>query len=133
MLSAPAAAPLAPCLWPSNPWHRIHIDFADDEKRHYFILVDAHSRWPEIFYMPRNTTAVSTIAKNGMPVHCVSDNGPQFRSEEFTRFLKMNGVKHVRVAPYHAASNGLAECMVQSFKNHLKACKGGKLINSTTN
>ena len=43
------------------------------------------------------------------------------------RFLKMNGVKHVRVAPYHAASNGLAERMVQSFKNHMKACKGSKL------
>ena len=131
---SPAAAPLAPWLWPSNPWHRIHIDFAEDEKRHYFILVDAHSRWPEIFYMPRNTTAAATItilrelfAKYGMPVHCVSDNGPQFRSEEFTRFLKMNGVKHVRVAPYHAASNGLAERMVQSFKNHMKACKGSKL------
>ena len=62
-----------------------------------------------------------------MSVHCVSDNGPQFRSEEFARFLKMNGVKHVRVASYHAASNGLAECMVQSFKNHIKACKGSKL------
>ena len=130
----PAAAPLAPWLWPSNPWHRIHVDFAEDKKRHYFILVDAHSRWPEIFYMPRNTTAAATItilrelfAKYGMPVHCVSDNGPQFRSEEFTRFLKMNGVKHVRVAPYHAASNGLAERMVQSFKNHMKACKGSKL------
>jgi len=121
-------------MWPSNPWHRIHIDFAEDEKRHYFILVDAHSRWSEIFYMPRNTTAASTntilrelFAKYGMPVHCVSDNGPPFRSEEFTRFLKMNGVKHVRVAPYHAASNGQAERMVQSFKNHMKVCKGGKL------
>ena len=65
-----------------------------------------------------------------MPVHCVSDNGPQFRSEEFTCFLKMSGVKHVRVAPYHAASNGrngLAERMVQSLKNHMKACKGSKV------
>ena len=115
----PAAAPLAPWMWPSNPWHRNHIDFAEDEKRHYFIRVDAHSWWPEIFYMPRGTTAASTItilrklfAKYGMPVYCVSDNGPQFRSEEFTRFLKIKGVKHVRVAPYHAASNGLAERMV---------------------
>ena len=62
-----------------------------------------------------------------MPVHCVSDNGPQFHNEEFTHFLKMNGVKHIRVSPYHEASNGLAERMVQSFKNHMKACKGSKL------
>ena len=73
--------------------------------------------------MPRNTTAASTIiilrelfAKYGMPVHCVSDNGPQFRSEEFARFLKMNAVKYARGTPYHAASNGLAERMVQSFR-----------------
>ena len=98
----PATAPLAPWLWPSNPWHRIHIDFPDDEKRYYFIFVDAHSRWLVIFFMPQNTMAASTItilrelfAKYGIPVHSVSDNGPQFRGEEFTRFLKMNGVKHV--------------------------------------
>ena len=41
--------------------------------------------------------------------------------------LKMNGVNHVRVAPYHAASNGKAERMVQSFKNHMKVCNGSKL------
>ena len=129
----PAVAPLAPWLSTSNPWHRIHIDYAEDENGHYFIAVDAHSRWPEIHFMPRNTSATATIAilrdlfaKYGLPVHCVSDNGPQFRSEEFANFLKMNGVKHVCVAPYHAASNGLAERMVQSFKNHMKACKGSK-------
>ena len=86
----PAAAPLAPWMWPSNPWHRIHIDFAGDEKRQYFILVDAHSRWPLIFYMPRSKSPASKItilrelfAKYGVPVHCVSHNGPQFRSEKF--------------------------------------------------
>ena len=84
--------------------------------------------------MPQSTTAASTItilrelfAKYRMPVHCVSDNGPQFCSEDFTRFLKMNRVTHVRVAPYHAASNGLAKLMVQSFKNLMKTCKGSKL------
>lgn len=93
--------------------------FYEDEKRHYFILVDAHSRWPEIFCMLRSTTAASTVtilkdlfAKDGIHVHSVSDNGPQFHSEEFKRFLKMNEVKHVRRAPYHLASNGLFEGMV---------------------
>ena len=130
----PAVAPLTPWLWPSNPWHRIHIDYAEDEFGHYFILVDAHSRWPEIYFMRQNTSASATIAilrelfsKYGLPVHCVSHNGPQFRSEEIGHFLKVNGVKHVRVAPYHAASNGLAERMVQSFKNHMKASRGSKL------
>ena len=60
-------------------------------------------------------------------MHCVSDNGPQFRSEEFAHFLKMNGVKDIRVAPYRAASNRLAERMIQSFKYQMKASKSGKL------
>ena len=127
----PAAAPLALRLWPSDPWQRVHIDCAEDKKTHNFILVDAHSRWPEIFYMPRNRTAASTttilrelFATCGMPVHYVNDNGPQFRSGEFTHFLKIKGVKHVRVAPYRTASNGLAERMVQSFKNHMRTCNG---------
>ena len=70
-----AVAPLAPWLWPSNPWHRIHIDFAEYEKKHYLIVLDAHSRWPEIFYMPQNTAATATIeilqelfARYGIPI-----------------------------------------------------------------
>jgi len=51
----PAVAPLMPWMWPSNSWHRIHIDYAEDENGHYLIVVDAHSRWPEIFFMPCNT------------------------------------------------------------------------------
>jgi len=84
--------------------------------------------------MVRNTSAKATItilrelfAKYGLPVHCVSDNGQQFRSEEFAHLFKMNGIKHIRVAPYRAASNGLAERMFQSFKNHMTSCKGSRL------
>ena len=44
----PTVAPLTPWLWPSDQWHRICIDYAEDETGHYFILVDARSCWPEI-------------------------------------------------------------------------------------
>ncbi|XP_072167985.1 ficolin-2-like [Diadema setosum] len=78
--------------------------------------------------MMNSTTAGATIAalrelfaKYGLPNQVVSDNGPQFCSEEFRHFLKMNGIKQVLVAPYHAASNGAAERMVQSFKRALSA------------
>ena len=56
--------------------------------------------------MLRNTSAGATIsilrelfAKYGLPVQCVSDNGPQFRSEDFARFLKLNGVKPSSTLP----------------------------------
>jgi len=36
-------------------------------------------------------------------------------------FLRSNGLKHIRCAPYHLASNGAAERMVQTIKQSLKA------------
>ena len=50
------------------------------------------------------------------------------RSAEFEHFLKANGVKHVKVSPYHAVSNGLAERMVQSFK---RSCYASRKSNMT--
>ena len=83
--------------------------------------------------MMKSTISKATIAtlrglfvKYGLPNQVVSENGPQFCSDEFRHFLKMNGIKQVLVAPYHAACNGAAERMVQSFKRSLSAskCKG---------
>ena len=54
----------------------------------------------------------------GLPDQLVSDNGPQFISNEFSR---LNGIKHSLVAPYHPCSNGLAERFVQTFKQYFKA------------
>ena len=36
-------------------------------------------------------------------------------------FIKENGICHVRGAPYHPATNGLAERLVKSYKRALKA------------
>ena len=41
------------------------------------------------------------------------------RVEEFSQFLKQNGVKFTRVPPYHPASNGAAELSVQIAKKVL--------------
>ena len=117
--SQPAAAPLHPWIWPTTPWKRIHIDFAGPFlDKMFLIVVDAHSKWPEVIQMS-STTSFKTIealrslfAKYGLPEQLVSDNGPQFTSEEFADFMKVNGIKHIRSAPYHPSTNGLAERFV---------------------
>ena len=93
----------------------------------FFVLVDAHSKWPEVVVM-NSTTAAKTIivlremfSRYGLPKQLVSDNGPQFVSEEFAAFLEANGVKHIRSAPYHPSTNGAAEKMVQTLKHTLRA------------
>ena len=126
--NTPAVAPLHPWNWPSRPWQRIHIDFAGPFLgRTFMVVVDAHSKWPEVIEM-KTTTASSTIqelrtlfASYGLPEQLVSDNGPQFVSGDFACFLKRNGVKHIRCAPYHPSSNGAAERFVKTFKNAMKA------------
>ena len=34
--------------WPTAPWQRVHVDFATHQAKHYLIMVDAHSKWPEV-------------------------------------------------------------------------------------
>ena len=42
-------------------------------------------------------------------------------SKELETFLRVNGVKHTRSSPYHPASNGAAEWLVQTVKQALEA------------
>ncbi|XP_062606962.1 uncharacterized protein K02A2.6-like [Saccostrea cucullata] len=93
------------------------------------IVVDAHSKWPEVFKMNK-TTSTHTIevlrtlfARNGLPEHLISDNGPQFIAEEFQQFMKSNGIRHSTSSPYHPRTNGLAERFVQTFKSAMKSAK----------
>ena len=56
----------------------------------------------------------------GLPETINTDNGTGFVSQEFEEFLRKNGISHVTSAPYHPASNGLAERAVQIVKKGLK-------------
>ena len=98
------------------------------------VVIDAHSKWPEIFAM-ENTTVEETIstlrslfARMGLPDQIVSDNGPQFTSKTFMKFATANGVKHVTGAPYHPSTNGQVERLVQSFKKGVKADKSSRTL-----
>ena len=119
----PAEAPLHPWEWPAKPWSRVHIDHAGPFLNAYFlVLVDSHSKWIEVEKVP-NTSSASTLralqrifTTHGLPDSIVSDNGTAFTSEEFSVFCKRQGIRHIRSAPRHPATNGLAERAVQTFK-----------------
>ena len=126
----PPKAELHPWEWPSKPWHRIHVDYAGPvDGNYFFIVVDAHSKWVDI-YRTSGTTAKDTIrclshsfAQFGLPISVVSDNGPCFTSGDFRDFMSKCGTRHITTAVYKPSTNGLAERMVQTFKNTLKKSK----------
>ena len=131
--NTPPKSPLNPWLWPTTPWTRIHIDFAGPiYGKNYLVIVDAHSKWPEVFEMTSTTTSKTIdvlrhlFSSYGLPNQLVSDNGPQFTSDEFQVFLKSNGIKHSRTAPYHPATNGAAERFVQTLKKSIKVGRGDR-------
>ena len=131
---APPPAPLQPWKWPSHPWSRVHLDYAGPFLGHMFlVVVDAHSKWLEVFQMPAATSRATIqqlralFAQFGLPQTIVTDNGPCFSSEEFALFLKNNGILHLKSAPYHPSTNGLAERAVQTFKQGMKKFTDGDL------
>ena len=131
---SPPAAQLHPWEWPSEPWSRLHIDFAGPFMGHmYLILVDSHSKWLDAQVMQSITTAKtieklrSIFATHGLPKTIVSDNGPSFTSEDFKTFLRSNGVRHITSALYHPSTNGLAERAVQTVKRGLKQMVGASV------
>ncbi|XP_015278716.1 PREDICTED: uncharacterized protein LOC107120515 [Gekko japonicus] len=117
-----------PQRWESagKPWSRLHLDFAGPVQGQMFlVIVDAYTKWLEVAHMRSTTSsAVVTVlrqlfATHGLPDVLVSDNGAQFTSEEFRRFLSDNGIRQMTAAPFHPASNGQAERMVRTTKEAL--------------
>ena len=50
-----------------------------------------------------------------------------FTSSEFADFMANKGISHVKVAPYHPSSNGLAERALQIFKRNIERQTTGTL------
>lgn len=128
---SPTKVPLHTWPTPEHPWQRIHVDFAGPiDTVYYFIIVDAYSKWPEVIPMKTISSKatvdalIEQFAKFGIPECIVSDNGTQFTSAYFKNMCELNGIAHMRTAPYHPQSNGQAERFVDTFKRGFAKLKG---------
>lgn len=129
-ISAPKTT-LNPWEWPTEVFSRIHIDYMGPFLKKYFLIIlDAHSKWVEVFITNDITSRFtisalhSTFARFGLPKSIVSDNGSNITSYEFKSFLDKYNIKHTTIAPYVAQSNGAAENAVKNVKNSIKNCLG---------
>lgn len=116
-----------PWMLPEKPWSRVHVDHAINFMgSNWLVMIDAYSKYPCI----HPTSSVSTRATIdlleqdfshfGYPHTIVTDNAAAFLSEEFQEWCKKNGIIHLTGAPYHPATNGAAERLVQTFKKSLR-------------
>ena len=77
-------------------------------------------------FKTKSITSAATISllrtcfsRFGLPVVLVSDNAPNFVSDEFKLYLASSGIKGINTAVHSPHMNGQAERMVQTFKDHI--------------
>lgn len=114
------------------------MDYCTYDKQDFLVMIDAWSRWPEVFPVNTMTAAAELIrhtryafATHGLPKLVVTDNGRQLVSADFESFLAHNGVKHLTSAPFFPQSNGQGENAVGSFKRLYKKYSEGDVHTKT--
>ena len=111
---------------PQRPWEKIGTDLFELKGKSYLLLVDYFSRYIEVVKLSSTTTksvvaAMKPVfARHGIPDMIVSDNGPQYSSQEFQEFAEDYGFQHVTSSPYHPQGNGEAERAVKTVKKLLR-------------
>ena len=118
----------AHCL-PSQPWEIVSSDLFELDGNMYIIVVDHYSKMPFVRVLKGSTTTEvikfcrDLFAVHGIPITLLSDNGPQYSSGEFHRFVEEWDFKHVTSSPRYPQSNGFIERMIGTIKPILKKAK----------
>lgn len=114
---------------PTLPWSKVGTDLFELGGNNYMVMVDYYSNFIEVSPLHRDTKTSTVIkvlkeniARYGIMDVLISDNGPQFSSEEFKVFVSEYGIQHITSSPLHQQSNGLAEKAVQTVKNTIAKC-----------
>ena len=129
----PVPLPAKQIPLPSGPWRRLAIDIAGEFKaaphhqRFLIVAIDCYSKWPEVRCTGSVTSATiidflsELFCRFGTVEELVSDNGPQFISDELQQFLKSHAVRHSKTASYNPQANGEVERFNRVLKKGLKA------------
>ena len=116
------------------PSERVAIDIvgpfpvAKGEFTYLLTYLDMATRWSEAIPLKKTTTRIVIdqltliFSRNGFPTTLISDNGPQFVSNSFEKFLKSKGIAHVKASPYHPQGNGVIERMHRTLTNIIAKC-----------
>lgn len=114
---------------PNGPWQEVAIDIMGPLPWgiSLLVIVDYYSRYYEVESLKHTTSEeviskLSTIfARWGIPNRMISDNGPQFTSQEFENFCESKGIDLRHSTPYWPRMNGEVERQNGSLKKILQS------------
>jgi hypothetical protein len=124
----PCKSPLIPLPVIAQPWRRLAFDIVGplpktkDGYRYVLTCMDYSSRYPEAIPLKRvdaETVAdgiLSVFTRFGIPEEVLTDNGTVFVGNLTQHLLKVLGVKHIHISPYHPQTNGMLERWHRVFK-----------------
>ena len=104
--------PLMSTPLPDYPWQRVASDLFFLGSDSYLLIVDYFSRYPEVIKLKSTTSRgiieamKAVFSRYGIPQTVRSDNGPQYSSEEFSKFAAEYNFYHETSSPHFAQSNG---------------------------
>jgi transposase InsO family protein len=118
--------PLIPMATPAGPWQCLAADLFEFWSSSYLLVVDYYSKYTEVMSLDQTTAAAiitkmkNILARHGIPLTVVTDNGPQFRAKSFADFALQYGFTHITSSPEYPQSNGEAERAVRTIKEMWK-------------
>ena len=107
---------------PTRPWKTISQDLFTHRRKDYLITVDHYSSFWEVDLLTGTTSQTviectkAHFSRYGIPDIVITDNGPQFRSQEYESFAATWEFTHTTSSPHHSQSNGKAESAVKIAK-----------------
>jgi transposase InsO family protein len=118
---------------PTAPWQMIATDLFEFEGQMYILVADMYSKMPFVKKLGSGTRSSHIIefmeelfSVHGACHTIISDNGPQYSSKEFQRFVEDWDVKHTTSSPHYPKSNGFAERMIGIVKGIMRKSKMAK-------
>ena len=103
------------------PWTLLEIDLFSLEDHTFLLVVEVTSHFPVVRILPNESSRSMTNAWKGiysdfgLPRRVLSENGPCFKSHEFTEFHATLSIVVERTSAYNQQSVGSVEWMIQTI------------------
>ena len=129
---SPPKEPLISHEFSQRPWSKVGVDICYMDDRILLVIVDYFSNFIEVCRLNTKTTVCiirelqNVFARFGVPDQLMSDNEPQFCTEEFAKFTRKWNFDHITSSPRYPQSNGKVENAVKTIKKLFTKCKLGK-------